>query len=124
MRSKTLGRTGLDVSIVGLGTAFLGMSSIHATHAPYEDLIRDIDEDLGFLTVVAALEAGVVAEDVDRLDPGWPEGAQRHRLGLHGRRADGSLRDDCVLGVMDQMFRRILHVLVVDGRPSLVQRIA
>ena len=67
MRTKTLGRTGLVVSIVGLGTAFLGMSRIHATHVPYEDLIRDIDEELGCATVIAALEAGSTLIDTATL---------------------------------------------------------
>ena len=67
MRQKALGKTGLDVSIVGLGTAFLGMRDIHATHVPYEDLIRDIDEELGFQTVVAALEAGCTLVDTAAL---------------------------------------------------------
>ena len=55
------------MSIVGLGTAFLGMSRIHAPHVPYEDLIRDIDEELGFATVVAALEAGCTLIDTAAL---------------------------------------------------------
>jgi len=67
MRQKTLGKTGLDVSIVGLGTAFLGMRTIHATHVPYDDLIRDIDEELGFQTVVAALETGCTLVDTAAL---------------------------------------------------------
>ena len=67
MKTKTLGRTGLDVSIVGLGTAFLGMRGIQAGNVPYEDLIRDIDEELGFATVVAALEAGCTLVDTAAL---------------------------------------------------------
>ncbi len=67
MKHKTLGKTGLDVPIVGLGTAFLGMRTIHAPHVPYDDLIRDIDEQLGFETVVAALEAGCTLVDTAAL---------------------------------------------------------
>ena len=67
MRQKPLGRTGLPVSVVGLGTAFLGMRTIYETHVPYDDLIRDIDEELGFQTVVAALEAGCTLVDTAAL---------------------------------------------------------
>ena len=59
MKSKTLGRTGLDVSIVGLGTVFTGL--------PHPYLPGDgadlIDEELGVQTIHAALEAGCTLID-------------------------------------------------------------
>ncbi|HXF64375.1 MAG TPA: aldo/keto reductase [Caldilineaceae bacterium] len=67
MRSKTLGRTGLAVSIVGLGTAFLGMPAVSGATASYEELAANIDEELGIQTVHAALEAGCTLIDTAAL---------------------------------------------------------
>src|SRR5690606_4130824 len=67
MHSKTLGRTGLDVSIVGLGTAFLGMPTVDASAGSYEALVADLDDDLGVQTVHAALEAGCTLIDTAAL---------------------------------------------------------
>lgn len=67
MRSKTLGRTGLTVSIVGLGTAFLGMPTVNAAAGSYEELVANLDDDLGVRTVHAALEAGCTLIDTAAL---------------------------------------------------------
>lgn len=67
MRAKTLGRTGLEVSIVGLGTAFLGMSELNTASASYEELVTHLDEELGIRTVHAALEAGCTLIDTAAL---------------------------------------------------------
>ena len=67
MRSKTLGRTGLEVSIVGLGTAFLGMPTVDAAAGSYEALVANLDDDLGVQTVHAALEAGCTLIDTAAL---------------------------------------------------------
>lgn len=57
MRTQTLGRTGIEVGIVGLGAAWLG----HPRGA------RQIDEPLGAATVHAALEAGCTLIDTAQL---------------------------------------------------------
>jgi D-threo-aldose 1-dehydrogenase len=67
MRSKTLGRTGLEVSIVGLGTAFLGMSELNTASGSYEELVKHLDEELGVQTVHTALEAGCTLIDTAAL---------------------------------------------------------
>lgn len=67
MRTKTLGRTGLDVSIVGLGAAFLGMPGLNSPTGGYEELVAHLDEELGVQTVHAALEAGCTLVDTAAL---------------------------------------------------------
>jgi D-threo-aldose 1-dehydrogenase len=67
LRTKTLGRTGLEVSIVGLGTAFLGMHTLDPAAAGYEELVAGLDEELGIQTVLAALEAGCTLVDTAAL---------------------------------------------------------
>ncbi|MFT5366717.1 MAG: D-threo-aldose 1-dehydrogenase [Candidatus Latescibacterota bacterium] len=57
MQTKILGRTGLEVPIVSLGTVFIGDVS------PAGELWKEVDEDLGAETVVAAIEAGCTLVD-------------------------------------------------------------
>lgn len=57
MQTKILGRTGLEVPIVSLGTVFIGDVS------PAGETWKEIDEDLGAETVVAAIEAGSTLVD-------------------------------------------------------------
>jgi D-threo-aldose 1-dehydrogenase len=57
MQTKILGRTGLEVPIVSLGTVFIGDLS------PPGQLWKQVDEDLGAETVVAAIEAGSTLVD-------------------------------------------------------------
>ena len=67
MRTKTLGRTGVPVTIVGLGTAFLGMPSVQASTGDYEELVARMDDELGIRTVHAAIEAGCTLIDTAAL---------------------------------------------------------
>jgi D-threo-aldose 1-dehydrogenase len=67
MRTKVLGRTGIEVSIVGLGTAFTGMPIVDATAGTYEELAADINDEIGTQTVHAALEAGCTLIDTAAL---------------------------------------------------------
>lgn len=52
MRTKTLGRTDLEVPIVGLGTIFIGSQD------PLNPMAGGLDEELGAETVIAAIEGG------------------------------------------------------------------
>jgi len=68
MQSKILGRTGLSVSIVGVGTAFLGMSNLNPQAGnSYEALVANLDEDLGVQTIHAGIEAGCTLIDTAAL---------------------------------------------------------
>lgn len=67
MQSKILGRTGLPVSIVGVGTAFLGMSNINPQAGGYEELVANVDEELGVQTIHAGIEAGSTLIDTAAL---------------------------------------------------------
>ncbi|MDP6038813.1 MAG: aldo/keto reductase, partial [Candidatus Latescibacteria bacterium] len=58
MQTKVLGRTGLEVPIVGFGTAFLGR-----VMGPDGGLLSEVDEDVGAENVVAAIEAGCTLVD-------------------------------------------------------------
>src|SRR3989344_2736423 len=65
MQTKILGRTGIQVSIVGLGGANLGLPN---PHDPYRQHILNPDTNiadlgLGIATVHAALEAGATLVD-------------------------------------------------------------
>ncbi len=57
MQTKILGRTGLNVPIVSLGTVFIG------NMANDGEISKQIDEDAGAETVVAAIEAGCTLID-------------------------------------------------------------
>lgn len=58
--TKILGRTGLRVGIIGLGTAFLGVPGNDAAICLYKEPEKSVvDEELGTQTVIAALKAGV-----------------------------------------------------------------
>jgi D-threo-aldose 1-dehydrogenase len=67
MQAKTLGRTGLPVSIVGIGTAFLGMSNLNPQAGGYEELVANLDEELGIQTIHAGIEAGCTLIDTAAL---------------------------------------------------------
>jgi D-threo-aldose 1-dehydrogenase len=68
MQSKFLGRTGLPVSIVGIGTAFLGMTSLNQqAGGSYEALVANIDEELGIQTIIEGIEAGSTLIDTAAL---------------------------------------------------------
>jgi D-threo-aldose 1-dehydrogenase len=58
MKTKTLGRTGLEVPIVGLGTAFIGIPTPNQAAVAYLGGPNRMDEELAYQTVLAALEAG------------------------------------------------------------------
>ncbi len=57
MQTKVLGRTGIKVPIVSLGTVFIGLVSKEGESS------RKVDEDVGAETVVAAIEAGCTLVD-------------------------------------------------------------
>jgi D-threo-aldose 1-dehydrogenase len=67
MRTKTLGRTGLELTIVGLGTAFLGIPSPEQAAVEYVESGTRMDESLGVRTVHAALEHGCTLIDTAAL---------------------------------------------------------
>ena len=58
MRTKRLGRTGLQLPIVGIGTAFVGIPTQNQTVSEYEGAPSPIDRELGVETLVAAIDAG------------------------------------------------------------------
>ena len=55
MKTKILGRTGLEVSIIGLGTIYIGSKR--------EEPPLQLDEEMGVQTVEAAIEAGCTLID-------------------------------------------------------------
>ena len=58
MRSKRLGRTELQLPIVGIGTAFVGIPTQKDTAIEVADGPRALDEELGVRTLVATIDAG------------------------------------------------------------------
>lgn len=68
MKTKTLGRTGLEMPIVGLGAAFIGIPTANQAADEYpedpnnlqgdEFLTSYMEEELGVQTIHAAIEAG------------------------------------------------------------------
>ena len=68
MQTKILGRTGLPISIVGIGTAFLGMSHLNPQVGNnYEALVENLDEELGIQTIHEGIEAGCTLIDTAAL---------------------------------------------------------
>lgn len=67
MRTKELGRTGLEVSIVGLGTAFLGIPDVdeagRAYSVPGAPWDVEVDPEMGAQAVIAAIEGGCTLVD-------------------------------------------------------------
>lgn len=67
MQTKRLGRTNLDLSIVGVGTAFLGIGEVNDAARAYADVEAPfpdvVDRDLGVQTVIAGIEAGCTVVD-------------------------------------------------------------
>ncbi len=57
MKSKTLGRTERTVSIIGMGTAFLGRARNQPTHLTAGDF--EVDSELGIEALIAGLDAGI-----------------------------------------------------------------
>ncbi len=58
MRTKRLGRTELQLPIVGIGTAFTGIPTQNQTVRQYEGAPSAADRELGVETLVAAIDAG------------------------------------------------------------------
>ena len=58
MRGKRLGRTELQVPIVGIGTAFLGVPTQNDAVVEVDVEGRRLDEELGVRTLVRAIDAG------------------------------------------------------------------
>ena len=67
MRTNILGRTGLEVSIVGLGTAYLGIPRPDQALLEYHGQTTYMDETVGVQTVHAAIEAGCILIDTAAL---------------------------------------------------------
>ncbi len=67
MRKKRLGRTELQVPIVGIGTAFTGIPTQNKTVGEYEDAPSQVDQELGVATLVAAIDAGCTFFDTAAL---------------------------------------------------------
>ncbi|MBS1698618.1 MAG: aldo/keto reductase [Actinobacteria bacterium] len=57
MKHKTLGRTGREVSIVGIGTAFLGRARNQPTDITPGEFV--LDPELGIEALTAALDSGI-----------------------------------------------------------------
>lgn len=58
MRTKRLGRTELQLPVVGIGTAFVGVPTQNDTVVEVDDDRRRLDEELGVQTLVMAIDAG------------------------------------------------------------------
>ena len=58
MRKKRLGRTELQLPVVGIGTAFVGVPTQNDTVVEVDDDRRRLDEELGVQTLVTAIDAG------------------------------------------------------------------
>lgn len=81
MRTKVLGRTGLKVSIVGLGAATLGISDVAAMNSQYSPSSRGIscmNENQGVEVIIAAVKAGVTLIDTAPL---YGSGASERIIG-------------------------------------------
>ena len=58
MRTKRLGRTEIQLPIVGIGTAFIGIPTQNKTVGEYEGAPSQVDHELGIETMLAAVDAG------------------------------------------------------------------
>ncbi|MDA0748982.1 MAG: aldo/keto reductase [bacterium] len=58
MQTKPLGRTGLELPIVGLGAAFIGIADPNRAAVEYAGQPGQMEDDLGVRTVHSAIEAG------------------------------------------------------------------
>ena len=67
MKTKTLGRTRIELPIVGLGTAFTGIPSTKQTLKQFKNSPNAVDEGLGVQTLVTALDAGCTFFDTAQL---------------------------------------------------------
>jgi D-threo-aldose 1-dehydrogenase len=67
MKTKILGRTGIELPIVGLGTAFTGIPSQEQALQQYKDSPNKVDERLGIQTLITALDAGCTFFDTAQL---------------------------------------------------------
>lgn len=63
MQKKMLGRSGVELGIVGLGAAFIGVPQVNLAPRIYAGEPHHMDEDLGVRAVHAALEAGCTLID-------------------------------------------------------------
>ncbi|MFC7399247.1 aldo/keto reductase [Chelatococcus sp. GCM10030263] len=79
LAKRSLGRSGLKVSILGFGTAPLG------------DLYERLDETVALATIAAALDGGIRLFDTSPL---YGSGLAEHRLGTGLR---GAVREDLVI---------------------------
>ena len=67
MQSKRLGRTGLQLPIVGIGTAFVGIPTQNQTVGEYEGAPSQVDAELGIAALTEAIDAGCAFFDTAAL---------------------------------------------------------
>ena len=67
MRTKRLGRTGIQLPIVGIGTAFIGIPTQNMTVGQYDGAPSRVDQELGVETLVRAIDAGCAFFDTAAL---------------------------------------------------------
>ena len=91
MTTQRLGRTELEVPIVGVGTAFLGYTDAIAAHGPIGSAA--VDEEFGAQTLLAAIEAGARLVDTAPL---YSDLAAERIVGLV-MRAHPELRASCTV---------------------------
>ncbi len=67
MWTKRLGRTEIQLPIVGIGTAFIGIPTQNKTVGEYEGAPSQVDHELGVATMLAAIDAGCIFFDTAAL---------------------------------------------------------
>ena len=67
MQTKRLGRTEMQLPVVGIGTAFIGIPTQNQTVGEYDGAPSQVDQELGVATLVAAIDAGCTFFDTAAL---------------------------------------------------------
>jgi len=93
MKTKILGRTGIELPIVGIGTAFTGIPTPKGTIKQYADSPNAVDEELGVQTLVTAMDAGCTFFDTAQLY-GRTVSEKLIRLAFEQR---PDLKDSCIV---------------------------
>lgn len=113
MKTRTLGRTGLEVPTVGLGAAFIGIPDPNRAAVEYDGQPGNMEEDLGVRTVIAAIEAGSTLIDTAPLYGG----TRSERIIGRALRERPDLADRCTVttkvgqlpGVFDYSYDAIMR---------------